>query len=71
MKKKVLILSVFGLLGAFIFSGIQDAEATKCDEFLEFHKKKFLVTGCKWKVTEQCMVRCKPNEMPKLPSLSF
>lgn len=64
MKKSILILSVFGLFGAFMLSGNQNVEATECDEHLFGYKKKFLVTGCKMKLTETCVVRCKPNEMP-------
>jgi hypothetical protein len=71
MKKKILILSIFGLCGAFGFSGSQNVEATEtvpCGNALIDYKKAAFSTNCKQKTGYTCLIRCSG---PKIPDIGL
>ena len=69
MKKKILILSIFGLFGAFGFSGNQNVEATEtvpCGNAMIDYKKVAFSTNCKQKPGMTCLLRCKGPNPPDI-----
>jgi hypothetical protein len=68
MKNKISILFAFALFGAIAFTSNQNVSAAKCDEQISGYKKKFLVSGCKQKHTEICVIRC---AQPNVPTISI
>ncbi|WP_192348158.1 hypothetical protein [Algoriphagus sp. Y33] len=71
MKTKFSFLFAFAFIGAVFISSDQKVSAqsgSSCGEQNIDYKKRFLVSGCKRKAGDICVIRC---DQPNMPTISI